>query len=540
MAITSGSTPYKLLDIRRLPEELFELISTKTKVTKHIEPTQHQGKATEKELDDIKCLLSCLSLSQLDDYSTWIKLGTLLKGLGAPMILWEVMSKRSKKFKTNDCSSRWFSLPSDRFSIVTLLGMAKEGNMDMFRRNMPRLNMNLDVLEDEVYPTIEINTPSLTTKTPEAKETNPDQGKFKRLVDDFMTDDQKKSLVLRSRYGSGKTTFMQRLIKERDPKRVLFITYRQTLARDIMRNFGKLGFKSYLDGDDQSCWQSPRLIVQLDSLLKLLYNNQGVMSGEAFLLTYDMIVLDESESLLAHLDGGTMKNKEIDIWNFFDELLKHSKNMVLMDGDVSCRSLSFASSYGKMVNIDNANNEQNKVFNLICDKMKREQQLHDDIDKFYKQDKDFRICIVCQGCNQALGLEDGLKIKYPYLNIKRLIGTDSGKTKKNFMEDINKTLESVNIFIYTPVIESGVDITIKVKKLYGVLSCKSNCQRAFLQMLGRSRNVEEDRIDVANDIMFNINNNYNFWKYKEVLALNMVTVQQGLQWTVEGDKMMLS
>ena len=86
--------------------------------------------------------------------------------------------------------------------------------------------------------------------------------------------------------------------------------------------------------------------------------------------------------------GGTMKNKEIDIWNFFDELLKHSKKMVLMDGDVSGRSLSFASSYGKMVNIDNTNNEQNKVFNLICDKLKWEQQVHDDIDKFYKQDKD--------------------------------------------------------------------------------------------------------------------------------------------------------
>ena len=65
----------------------------------------------------------------------------------------------------------------------------------------------------------------------------------------------KKGLVLRSRYGSGKTTFMQRLIKERDPKRVLFITYRQTLARDIMRNFGKLGFKNYLDSNkDPGVW----------------------------------------------------------------------------------------------------------------------------------------------------------------------------------------------------------------------------------------------------------------------------------------------
>ena len=356
-----------------------------------------------------------------------------------------------------------------------------------------------------------------------------------------MTDDGKKSLVLRSRYGSGKTTFMQRLIKDRNPKRVLFITYRQTLARDIMRNFGRLGFKNYLDGhDDPSVWTSPRLILQIDSLMKLLEKNPGVMNGGGFNLKYDMIVIDESESLLSHLDGGTMKGKEIDIYNFFDELLKHSKKMVLMDGDVSGRTLSFASSYGNMTYINNVNYEGNKTLNLICDTIRWETQLADDLDRFYAEDKNFRICIVCQGSGQALSMEEALEVKFPHLTIKRLVGTDSQKTKKDFLEDINKTLENTNIFIYSPTIESGVDITIKMKKLYGMLCIGANSQRAFLQMLGRSRNVEEGRIDVVNDVRFKINNNYNFWKYKELLELNLESVQQGLQWTVDGDEMRLS
>ncbi|MFM7985384.1 MAG: hypothetical protein ACKPKO_39330, partial [Candidatus Fonsibacter sp.] len=75
---------------------------------------------------------------------------------------------------------------------------------------------------------------------------------------------------MRSRYGSGNTTFLQRLVRARKPERVLFITYRQTLARDIMRNFCKLGFKSYLDSHDvPSVWNAPRLIVQLDSLMHI-------------------------------------------------------------------------------------------------------------------------------------------------------------------------------------------------------------------------------------------------------------------------------
>jgi hypothetical protein len=243
--------------------------------------------------------------------------------------------------------------------------------------------------------------------------------------------------------------------------------------------------------------------------LNIIYRNDEVVSGAAFELDYDMIVLDESESLLCHFDEGTMQYKEIDIWYFFDELLKHCKKMVLMDGDVSERSLSFASSYGRMVYVNNTNVEGKKTINLVCDRMKWETRLEEDLDRFYKEDKRFRVCIASQSSNQALSLEEGLGVKFPHLNIKRLVGLDSGRTKKQFLEDINKSLENVNVFIYSPVIESGVDITVKVKKLYGVICVKSNSQRAYLQMLARCRNVAEERIDVANDYRFTINNNYN-------------------------------
>ncbi|MFM7982793.1 MAG: hypothetical protein ACKPKO_26065, partial [Candidatus Fonsibacter sp.] len=86
----------------------------------------------------------------------------------------------------------------------------------------------------------------------------PDQRKFQTLTDEVMNNPAKKALIGRSQYGSGNTTFFQRLVNSRNPERVLFITYRQTLARDIMRNLGKLGFKSDLDSyDDPSVWNAP-------------------------------------------------------------------------------------------------------------------------------------------------------------------------------------------------------------------------------------------------------------------------------------------
>ncbi|MFM7983244.1 MAG: hypothetical protein ACKPKO_28380, partial [Candidatus Fonsibacter sp.] len=125
-------------------------------------------------------------------------------------------------------------------------------------------------------------------------------------------------MIVRSRYGSGKMTFLLRLVEARNPERVLFVAYRQTLERDIMRNFGKLGFNNYLDSyDDPSVWNAPRLIVQLDSLMHIFESSDDVIDGEGFQLRYDMIILDEFESLLAHFDEQTMAKKEIGIWNMF-------------------------------------------------------------------------------------------------------------------------------------------------------------------------------------------------------------------------------
>ncbi len=70
-----------------------------------------------------------------------------------------------------------------------------------------------------------------------------------------------------------------------------------------------------------------------------------------------------------------------------------------------------------------------------------------------------------QSSTKVVVLETELKERHPHLNIKRLIRSDSGETKRLALEDINETLEDVNVFLYSPVIESGVDITVKVKKV---------------------------------------------------------------------------
>ena len=156
--------------------------------------------------------------------------------------------------------------------------------MDKYNSLKPLLHMTNVVYNDGVeHPCLEIDTPFLITKDPRAPDKNKGPKQFQRTVDDFLADVSKKSLVVRSRYGSGKTTFVQRVLQEQNPSKVVFVTYRQALARAMSWNFKHLGFKNYLDSyDDPFVWESPRLIVQIDYLMNLVLKNCDVMDGEAF------------------------------------------------------------------------------------------------------------------------------------------------------------------------------------------------------------------------------------------------------------------
>ena len=70
----------------------------------------------------------------------------ILKTLGAPLILREEVSTRSRKYKHGDCGRRWGGFHTQYFSIGSLFVLAKEGNVDMLERIKPTLNMHANAL----------------------------------------------------------------------------------------------------------------------------------------------------------------------------------------------------------------------------------------------------------------------------------------------------------------------------------------------------------------------------------------------------------
>jgi hypothetical protein len=138
----------------------------------------------------------------------------------------------------------------------SLIHWAKTDCLELFEKIRPTLNCNKQVFnDDKKYESIKIDTPYLVPVV--GTQYNESQKTFKEISDNFVNNNNIKSLVIKSKYGSGKTTYLKQLMEDQQYQRVLFITYRQTLARDIMRNFESLGFANYLDAYDKPrTWDS--------------------------------------------------------------------------------------------------------------------------------------------------------------------------------------------------------------------------------------------------------------------------------------------
>ena len=147
--------PYKLLDIPKLPDDLYELIRTPAPTPTQTCPETFlisfpEEQDCKADLKDVRALCCCLSISQLDDYTIWIRIGMILKKLGAPLSMWEGASQRSKKFKPGECASKCGNMKPRCFSIRSLMVLAKQGNLEMYEKLKPKLSMNQDIFQDDV------------------------------------------------------------------------------------------------------------------------------------------------------------------------------------------------------------------------------------------------------------------------------------------------------------------------------------------------------------------------------------------------------
>ena len=86
----------------------------------------------------------------------------------------------------------------------------------------------------------------------------------------------------------------------------------------------------------------------------------------------------------------------------------------------------------------------------MLDESQWHEQLVSDLERLHAEDPRFRVCIVTQSSSKAVALESELHAPHPHLVVRKLVGTDSGETKRECLEDINETLSEVKCLFSAP------------------------------------------------------------------------------------------
>lgn len=425
--------------------------------------------------------------NQFNDYDTWRDIAYMSRHLNNTeecFKLFDMYSRKVESYKNKpEIENRQMFFGKGEYNVNfdengVLVKCAK---LDIKMYDMTLKHLYKNKYEDEF---ININSQYLYTE------------ENKHIFNDW--NENYKCLMLKSAYGTGKTFAFKQIIESYNPKRILFITYRQSLAHSLIEDLQqKFGFDTYLD-KKVNVKESKRLIIQLDSIKKLEnFVNYNFDTQTDTLERYNLIVLDEMEGLLNHLSYE--KIEQHNIFDILRRLLYKSKKILCLDGDLSDRSLDFVNNLKIDYKVYRNQFQPNKKNFIFTENM---ENFNDSIDMDLKNGK--KIVIVCMTKTESEKYNSMYKtieeetdnIYNKYKGKYRVIIHNSIEKNKQILLDVNKYWAECDILIYSPSVESGVDFNVvnHFYKCYALLSNKSTSYRAFNQMLNRVRYYENNDV----------------------------------------------
>lgn len=297
---------------------------------------------------------------------------------------------------------------------------------------------------------------------------------------------------IKSAKGTGKTEAISKLLKRGVGKSsVLLIGHRQSLIRNLSKRFG---LHCYLDDlqSKSTDLAKNRYGVCLDSLMKV--------DG----LSYDLIVIDEVEQVLAHFLSETMADSTLNIFNVFKQLIGKARKVVVMDADLGWTS--FLTLVGmRAVDVRSACSVQfvlntwkpsGKTIQLYSSK----EHLIGNLIECLEAKK--RVFVASNSKAEIDRLAYGVRKHWSESGADpiRLIAITSEnsvqKSVQDFIGDIKNEILNYDLILSSPSMSTGVDISFdsgeaKVDFVFGIFETRINVHTEIDQQISRVRNPKE-------------------------------------------------
>lgn len=488
----------------------------KKTIKRIVEVVDKKGKKTKKEvIEEVKYkeyehfevseqdrnFISLLKPDRFYRRNDWCMVLKAFKSVGLEFELFHEFSKKHGKEKyvsEEDCRKHWTDAKVAKINFGLIHYWAKTDSPIQYE------DLLYSYIEGEKeFETVKISQRYLLREN--RISINDTSDKLENEIIKFTKDKAIKTFNLKSPYDTGKTQLIKRYIDTFNPKRILWLSYRKTLSNDILSNFEeKYDFKDYQKRE----FDADRLIIQVESILKI--SNPVVWCDEiSEYPSYDLVIIDEIESILKQFSSPTFNGNSKECFNFIQNTIINSTKLICMDGDISNRTYEFCSTFGQMVNIENDIKINKRIFNISFDR----EAFYTTIKKSLSEDKN--IAIVSMSATACQTFNDKIKIDFPKKIVKVYTGNSDDKKKEDFKDVVNVWKEA-NVLIYSPTVESGVNFDIKhFDSVYGILS-ESTTSRQFLQMLARIRKLENNNIMILNETFTTKASLNKFFTFEEV------------------------
>ena len=309
-----------------------------------------------------------------------------------------------------------------------------------------------------------------------------------------------KAALIRSPMGSGKSTLLRAIFDEEpSPRSVLYATYRQTQASDAHgknRDFshynelkqmrGRQVGNTYIEPlQDRELY--PRIICQVDSLPRLLLEDVGAPA-------FDLVVLDESESIFAHLSAETLRARH-NVIRLVVELLRRARRVICLDGHLGQRTFDFLTLHRiecSPVLINKHAPERPLEFEFLEGK-EGLQLWRNAIFEALADGSNVFVVSMSSDKARELGAAVAERELLEEAEICIVTRHSDGEVKRG-LEDVNTTWKK-RLVIISPTVEAGVDFNQPwFHRMFLYICQQSTHPRGLNQMKGRVRQLEDPSV----------------------------------------------
>lgn len=321
-------------------------------------------------------------------------------------------------------------------------------------------------------------------------------------LNNFLLNPNDKLFNINAKWGSGKTYLFMRLILEHSLNnnyKILLLTENNTLNKSLKTELTKT-YKNALIQSHQDIKKLDKFNDNIDICISSIESIKKCNK-----INFDIIILDEFESLLNHLESTTLKYiTPLQACIIVKKFIQKCKKIICLDADLSINRLS---PINDLLNINN-----NKIHYSNFNKWDEyEFNIHFKLNEFYDKifndiENNKKIVIGTLEKKQQANLLNKM-INEKYKSIKILYISGDGVYLNNIKIDKKDCLNNIenfiinnkiDVWIYTPSVKTGLSFNTEnyFNKTYLLTSNKSICAREAIQMLFRVRNLEDKQINI--------------------------------------------